>query len=648
MTNQDTLTCKTCNTVYKTSEAQCPNCGEANPLVTEDLLATSFEFKTPRPGLWSERQSGCLVGLLFVLFFGIVIGNIIWGGYEGLQARAEKAQIEIERHYQQALTHVEDERLELAKAELELTLSLDPTHTEARNTLQQVQTALLAEATATPAIERLVNTVDELDAFFLEVESQTKHGRWAKAIEKLEQIRDIDPNYRHEQISNELYKAYYELGLRRLSEGRLTEAVDAFDEALVERPDDPTVMTEWEKVTLYLSLNPPDPQHFEDNIAVLDRIYKQDPDFIDVEILLYDHYRRWGDYLNSQDDWCAAQLRYQKAVAISANQQLDDQINKAEAKCTQLARVQNTPTPPPTPTPRQNRATATPTTRLTQTTPSTSDTARLQPANTAGTIYFSHFNPKDNIWEIIAHSLADDTAQVVVSHGIQPAINADGNLLAYHSLAGNSVGLHVVNLQTGVDVRATRYAEDVLPDWSSSGQDFVFVSRRSGDRRWKVFIGFADGKGEAVELLDGRTPAISPSNDLIAYQGTDPSGNQPGIYTAFKQGGIPKRITTHASDQKPALSPINDQIAFMSNRNGNWDIWVTSADGSRSRSITTSSANDGLPVWSPDGSQIAFVSDRGGGWGIYIINASGGKARLITEWGSGHTEWLLERIAWGP
>jgi serine/threonine-protein kinase len=263
-----------------------------------------------------------------------------------------------------------------------------------------------------------------------------------------------------------------------------------------------------------------------------------------------------------------------------------------------------------------------------------------------GTIYFSRLN-QQNFWEIRALSLPEGSEKTVLVNGVQPAINHNGNLLAYQSTAADSIGLHVFNLATGEDVRATTFAEDVLPRWTQSDKDFVFVSQRAGDRRWQILIGFADGKGEPVVLLDGRTPTASVSNNLIAYQGTDPQGNNPGIYIIPRQGGQSQRITADQSDRSPAFSPTSNQIAFMSTRSGNWDIWVVSVSDGTPKRLTTSPTNDGLPTWSPDGTQIAFVSDQDGSWGIYTISASGGQPQKVADWGRGHPDWLIEQLSWG-
>lgn len=75
-------------------------------------------------------------------------------------------------------------------------------------------------------------------------------------------------------------------------------------------------------------------------------------------------------------------------------------------------------------------------------------------------------------------------------------------------------------------------------------------------------------------------------------------------------------------DENPSWSPDGQQIAFDSNRDGNYDIYVMNTDGSNIVQLTKSptallwelvlisTSGDGYPVWSPDGSQIAFISDR--------------------------------------
>ena len=97
MVDQNSIVCGTCDTPYETDASQCPNCGEANPFITETLLASNLDLDA-RPA--RRRRNGCRITLLFLIFFTLVVGGGVWGIYEGLETRSLKAREEVEKHYQ--------------------------------------------------------------------------------------------------------------------------------------------------------------------------------------------------------------------------------------------------------------------------------------------------------------------------------------------------------------------------------------------------------------------------------------------------------------------------------------------------------------------------------------------------------------------
>lgn len=92
-----------------------------------------------------------------------------------------------------------------------------------------------------------------------------------------------------------------------------------------------------------------------------------------------------------------------------------------------------------------------------------------------------------------------------------------------------------------------------------------------------------------------------------------------------------------------AFPGANGKIAFMSNRDGNSDIYLMNADGSGRVNLTNNPAWDMYSAWSPDGTKIAFVSDRDGNTEIYVMNADGGGQTNLTNTSAGEGS-----PAWSP
>lgn len=75
-----------------------------------------------------------------------------------------------------------------------------------------------------------------------------------------------------------------------------------------------------------------------------------------------------------------------------------------------------------------------------------------------------------------------------------------------------------------------------------------------------------------------------------------------------------------------AISPDGKTIAFTYKG----DIYKVPASGGSATPLTFHEANDLMPIWSKDGKQLAFASDRFGDFDVFVIPAEGGEAKRIT------------------
>jgi len=124
--------------------------------------------------------------------------------------------------------------------------------------------------------------------------------------------------------------------------------------------------------------------------------------------------------------------------------------------------------------------------------------------------------------------------------------------------------------------------------------------------------------------------SVKPIISKIAFT-SDRDGNYE-IYIMNIDGTNLTRLTNNSTDDHhPKWSPDGSKIAFFSNSNGNNEVYVMNSDGTNKTRLTNHPGQDTQPIWSPDGSQMAFSSNRAGNMNIYIMNADGSNQIRLTN-----------------
>jgi Tol biopolymer transport system component len=133
----------------------------------------------------------------------------------------------------------------------------------------------------------------------------------------------------------------------------------------------------------------------------------------------------------------------------------------------------------------------------------------------------------------------------------------------------------------------------------------------------------------------------------LIWSSNQPDGTEMDIYRLDVATGEIVDLTQASPvwDAFPACSPVNDKIAFVSERKGsseeNDNIWVMDSQGENLRQVTSAASGweSTYPGWSPDGSEIAYIkfgfpgfSDEAyGPDGVWAVKADGSDERLVVE-----------------
>jgi TolB protein len=96
-------------------------------------------------------------------------------------------------------------------------------------------------------------------------------------------------------------------------------------------------------------------------------------------------------------------------------------------------------------------------------------------------------------------------------------------------------------------------------------------------------------------------------------------------------GGNQTQLTTDpAPDQRPSWFPDGEQIAFLSRRSGNDEMWVLSLKSGRERKLFGLAQDITFPLLSPDGKQIVFNSKKSGTTNLWLVPSEGGEPKQLT------------------
>ncbi len=211
-------------------------------------------------------------------------------------------------------------------------------------------------------------------------------------------------------------------------------------------------------------------------------------------------------------------------------------------------------------------------------------------------------------------------------------VSPDGRTIAFVRYLSHWVGdIYTMDGDGGNLKRVTFDSRDVRGlDWTAEGRQIVFASKLRGAYELRV-IDKSGGESTPIpsDTASIADPNVSPKGGFIAFVESEENWN---IWrTSIEDGQIGKAerfLASSGQNHSPSFSPDGKTIAFVSDRSGNPEIWLSDADWTNLRQLTHFGGPWlGTIRWSPDGKTLVFDARPNGHSAVFTMAVAGGEPK---------------------
>ncbi|MBI2681892.1 MAG: serine/threonine-protein kinase [Acidobacteriales bacterium] len=209
----------------------------------------------------------------------------------------------------------------------------------------------------------------------------------------------------------------------------------------------------------------------------------------------------------------------------------------------------------------------------------------------------------------------------------QPRISPDGKRLIA-ALGDPTSDLWIYDLQRGVRSRFTFEGTANSPSWSPDGTRIIYT-RISAEGWTGIFLKAANGAGTEKLIFRSDNPvnvaSWVPGEEKVLLTWAGAAGGGFDIYTMPLTGKIEPVpfIRSPFLDINPMLAPDGKWMAYVSNKTGQFEIYVVPFPGLGGEwQVSTAGGLD--PHWSRDGKHIYYMAPDGSLTVVPITVAGGG------------------------
>ncbi|MFA6109687.1 MAG: leucine-rich repeat domain-containing protein [Candidatus Latescibacterota bacterium] len=178
------------------------------------------------------------------------------------------------------------------------------------------------------------------------------------------------------------------------------------------------------------------------------------------------------------------------------------------------------------------------------------------------------------------------------------------------------------------------------PFWSPNGDQVGFLA--GSDRLIMDVVGGTprfffqrdqvEMRGSAVSISHqwGRVAFLSGQGAKVGTRTLYVSGIDETEWTLVVDAVVDVKAAEYSTSYI-SWSPDDQKIAFISNRDGNRELYVVNVDGSNLTRLTNDDSVDAASIWSPDGRWLAFDTNREVKWEVFVVDIEGKNTYNLTQ-----------------
>jgi TolB protein len=238
----------------------------------------------------------------------------------------------------------------------------------------------------------------------------------------------------------------------------------------------------------------------------------------------------------------------------------------------------------------------------------------------------------------IVDSDGSETRSITTGKGaLSPAWSPTGESVVFTVLGNNGTQVHELDVRTGRTRRISQIGAglNITPIYQPNGSGILYA-QGTGHGTDLIFASLEDSS-ESRRITAGRgtdntSPSYSPDGRQIAF--ISGKSGQPQVYIMDADGSNVQLLTPYTVGKRsyrasPDWSPDGRAIAYEQ-QSGNFQIWMIDLRDRTPKQLTSEGENED-PSWAPDGRHIVFSSTRSGDKQLWVLDTETGRSRQLTH-----------------